>query len=69
LLFGGGLCHFIPSTENDSCRKDNLNLLEKTEYTFIDNRFLFDNLNETDVLPVMGLFTPDVIFYYIYIIN
>jgi len=59
LLFGGGLCHFIPSTENDSCRKDNLNLLEKTEYTFIDNRFLFDNLNETDVLPVMGLFTPD----------
>ena len=69
MLFGGGLCHFIPSTENDSCRKDNLNLLEKTEYTFIDNRFLFDNLNETDVLPVMGLFTPDVIFYYIYIIN
>jgi len=59
LLFGGGLCHFIPSYEEDSCRDDDINLLDKTEFTFINNRFLFDNLNETNVLPVMGLFTPD----------
>jgi len=59
LLFGGGLCHFIPSSEPNSCRKDDRNLLDETEFLFINNRQTFDNLNDTDVLPVMGLFTPD----------
>jgi len=59
LLFGGGLCHFIPSYENDSCREDDLNLLEDTEYLFINDRDSFNRLNNTGVLPVMGLFTPD----------
>ncbi|ORX78876.1 alkaline phosphatase-like protein [Anaeromyces robustus] len=59
LLFGGGLCHFIPSYENDSCRQDDVNLLEDTEYFFINDRASFDRLNDTGVLPVMGLFTPD----------
>jgi alkaline phosphatase len=59
LLFGGGLCHFIPSHEPNSCRKDDKNLLEETEFLFINDRKSFDNLNDTNVLPVMGLFTPD----------
>ena len=62
LLFGGGLCHFIPSHEPNSCRKDDKNLLEETEFLFINDRKSFDNLNDTNVLPVMGLFTPDVRF-------
>ncbi|ORX41501.1 alkaline phosphatase-like protein [Piromyces finnis] len=59
LLFGGGLCHFIPSYEHNSCRNDEKNLLEDTEFLFINDREKFDNLNDTNVLPVMGLFTPD----------
>jgi alkaline phosphatase len=59
LLFGGGLCHFIPSYEAKSCRKDDKNLLEDTEFLFINDRTSFDSLNNTGILPVMGLFTPD----------
>jgi len=59
LLFGGGLCHFIPSYEEKSCRKDNIDLLEDTEFLLINDRASFDKLNNTGVLPVMGLFTPD----------
>jgi len=59
LIFGGGLCHFIPSYEENSCRKDNINLLEDTKFLFVNDRASFDRLNDTGVLPVMGLFTPD----------
>lgn len=69
LMFGGGYCHFLPKSDTRSCRRDERDLFKEASDKFgwkhvlsIDhNRTEFDALpNDASVLPVLGLFHPDV---------
>ena len=65
LLLGGGICHFLPNTTHGSCRGDNVDLWNEATQkygwkTAIQTRDEFDNLPNADILPLIGLFTPDV---------
>ncbi|KAI3661196.1 hypothetical protein MP638_005633 [Amoeboaphelidium occidentale] len=56
LLFGGGLCQFVPQGDG-SCRKDGLDLISLIEGNVVLNRSHFDALDDY-TLPVTGLFSP-----------
>ena len=58
LLLGGGRCNFVPSTTQNSCRDDNLDLLAYARdegFAIATNRTQFNALNGT--LPILGLFS------------
>ncbi|KAL4909686.1 hypothetical protein BDW74DRAFT_186208 [Aspergillus multicolor] len=64
LLLGGGRCNFVPSTTQNSCRDDDLDLLayaREEGFTVATNRTHFNALNGT--LPVLGLFSDDSMRY------
>lgn len=69
LMFGGGICHFLPNTTDGSCRSDDVDLwnVSTKKYgwkTVLRERTDFDKLSNTaDLLPLIGLFTPDVRIY------
>ncbi|KAG5988815.1 hypothetical protein E4U52_006212 [Claviceps spartinae] len=69
LMLGGGRCHFLPNSTEDSCRLDNVDVvkLAKAKYGwgYADSRASFDDLDGGDKvqLPLLGLFaTTDVPF-------
>ncbi|EPY50384.1 vacuolar membrane alkaline phosphatase [Schizosaccharomyces cryophilus OY26] len=59
LMFGGGLCSFLPNSSYQSCRSDDLDLLEyakdNQEFNILLNRTDFDD-SEKHQLPLLGLF-------------
>ncbi|KAI9797293.1 MAG: hypothetical protein M1835_001311, partial [Candelina submexicana] len=61
LMLGGGRCHFLPSSKEGSCRKDDKDLVtiakEKHGYSYISDRKGFDGLNLGSgvKLPLLGL--------------
>ncbi|KAL4959037.1 alkaline phosphatase [Aspergillus stella-maris] len=64
LLLGGGRCNFVPSTTQNSCRDDNLDLLAYARdegFAIATNRTQFNALNGT--LPILGLFSDDSMRY------
>ncbi|KAL9597000.1 MAG: hypothetical protein Q9219_005426 [cf. Caloplaca sp. 3 TL-2023] len=68
LMLGGGRCHFLPNTTDNSCRNDDRDIVElakKNGFSYIDNRKGFDGLNfGTNVkLPLLGLFADTDIPY------
>lgn len=66
LMFGGGRCHFLPSSTEHSCRADDtdvVKLAEKEGWNYIDSREQFDNLGSSVELPMMGLFAGGDIPY------
>ncbi|CAO3658914.1 unnamed protein product [Umbelopsis ramanniana] len=69
LMFGGGICHFLPNTTDGSCRSDDVDLwnVSTKKYgwkTVLRERPDFDKLSNTaDLLPLIGLFTPDHMSY------
>eukprot|EP00842_Homolaphlyctis_polyrhiza_P000766 jgi/Hompol1/1690/HPOL_001422-RA len=67
LMFGGGLCHFIPNTSSTSCRPDGLDVLglaEQSGWKIGTTRGFFDSIEaKQSSLPVLALFTPDHMSY------
>lgn len=68
LMFGGGRCHFLPNSTEDSCRADNkdvVDLAKKSGFTYISDRKDFDNLKGGGGLdfPMLGLFADTDIPY------
>jgi alkaline phosphatase len=69
LMFGGGRCHFLPnSTDDSSCRaddKDIVALAKKQGFSYIDDRAGFDKLKGGAgiKLPMLGLFADTDIPY------
>ncbi|KAL1858692.1 vacuolar alkaline phosphatase [Paecilomyces lecythidis] len=68
LILGGGRCHFLPNTTEESCRADDRDLIEfakKGGYNYIHTRDEFDALNGgTEAkLPLLGLFAKGDIPY------
>ncbi len=60
LMIGGGRCHFVPNTTEDSCRADDKDIVamaqDKYGFTYVDNRKDFDDLNPNSVkLPLLAL--------------
>ncbi|KAI9717920.1 MAG: hypothetical protein M1812_004447 [Candelaria pacifica] len=60
LMLGGGRCHFLPSNEKGSCRKDDKNVVEMAKrngFAYISDRKSFDGLNLGSgvKLPLLGL--------------
>jgi alkaline phosphatase len=63
VLFGGGLCHFMPKGEGGSCRTDDLDLLSMAKdrgFTFLPNRDALSSPPAKSPLPALGLFAPGV---------
>ncbi|KAF2186654.1 alkaline phosphatase-like protein [Zopfia rhizophila CBS 207.26] len=68
LMLGGGRCHFLPNTTEDSCRadgKDIVALAKKNGYSYISDRKGFDDLKGGKALdfPLLGLFADTDIPY------
>ncbi|KAF2638764.1 alkaline phosphatase-like protein [Massarina eburnea CBS 473.64] len=68
LMFGGGRCHFLPNSTDDSCRADNKDVVElakKNGYNYISDRKAFDGLKGGRALkfPMLGLFAETDIPY------
>ncbi|OCT50119.1 Repressible alkaline phosphatase [Cladophialophora carrionii] len=60
LMIGGGRCHFVPNTTEDSCRADDKDIVamakEKYGFTYVDNRKDFDDLDPNGIkLPLLAL--------------
>jgi alkaline phosphatase len=68
LMLGGGRCHFLPNTTEDSCRNDDrdiVDLAKKNGFSYISSRKDFDGLKggEAAKLPLLGLFAETDIPY------
>ncbi|PVI05309.1 alkaline phosphatase-like protein [Periconia macrospinosa] len=68
LMFGGGRCHFLPNSTEDSCRgdsKDIVDLAKKNGFNYISDRKAFDGLKGGSALkfPMLGLFAETDIPY------
>lgn len=68
LMFGGGRCHFLPNTTDESCRADNKDIVKvakKNGYNYISDRKAFNNLKGGRGLqfPMLGLFAETDIPY------
>lgn len=72
LMFGGGICEFLPNSTESSCRQDSRDLLAEAKehfgWTVKLSRDEFDAFNPNDVsLPLMALFAPSVIDDIVYV--
>lgn len=59
LMFGGGRCHFLPNTTDESCRDDEVDVVgiaKKSGWRYAENRHDFDNLGTSIDMPFLGLF-------------
>jgi alkaline phosphatase len=66
LMFGGGKCHFLPGSNQHSCRNDTTDVIkvaQKAGWTYIDSRKDFDSLGKKVSLPMLGLFADADIPY------
>ncbi|KAJ2160505.1 vacuolar alkaline phosphatase [Coemansia sp. RSA 552] len=68
LMFGGGRCHFVPSTRTgESCRLDERDLLAEAQqggYNLLGSRKEFDALNAAAAkLPLLGTFASSHMDY------
>ncbi|OMJ23074.1 Alkaline phosphatase [Smittium culicis] len=66
LMFGGGRCFFLPNSDNNSCRKDNRDLIseaQKKGFTSISSIEQLNSLNSNQKLPLMGLFSDSHMDY------
>lgn len=68
LMFGGGRCHFLPNSTDDSCRaddKDVVGLAKKNGFDYISTRKDFDKLKGGGALnlPLLGLFAETDVPY------
>ncbi|KAJ1913447.1 vacuolar alkaline phosphatase [Tieghemiomyces parasiticus] len=68
LLFGGGLCHFLPNTVPDSCRVDSVDLLARAQnehrFTTLASESALNDLDPDGAqLPLLGLFASDNMAY------
>ena len=60
LIIGGGRCHFLPNTTDESCRaddKDIVNMAKNNGFNYIENRTEFDSLQASGnvKLPLLAL--------------
>ena len=68
LILGGGRCHFLPNHTQESCRKDDrdvVQLAKDHDFSYVDSREGFDGLNFGSAvkLPLLGLFADHDIPY------
>ncbi|KAF2653481.1 alkaline phosphatase-like protein [Lophiostoma macrostomum CBS 122681] len=68
LMFGGGRCHFLPNSTDNSCRADNkdiVGLAKKNGFDYISTRKEFDKLKGGAALnlPLLGLFAETDVPY------
>ncbi|KAJ5468347.1 hypothetical protein N7475_006099 [Penicillium sp. IBT 31633x] len=68
LMLGGGRCHFLPNSQEGSCRGDDHDLIQtaaQNGFGYIDDRAGFDSLRGGDnaSLPLLGLFASGDIPY------
>ncbi|KAJ1658437.1 vacuolar alkaline phosphatase [Dispira simplex] len=68
LIFGGGACHFKPLDSPQSCRVDDVDVLQAAQttygFTYLDSRQEFDRLEPGhSSLPLLGLFADDHMDY------
>ncbi|GBB94341.1 hypothetical protein RclHR1_23380003 [Rhizophagus clarus] len=67
LMFGGGLCFFLPNSTEGSCRIDERDLVKESKkrgFKYLSTRKEFDELEPgKDEIPLLGLFTPDHMSY------
>ncbi|PSN65250.1 alkaline phosphatase-like protein [Corynespora cassiicola Philippines] len=68
LMFGGGRCHFLPNSTEESCRADGRDIVAMAKekgFSYISDRKSFDDLNGGSGLdlPMLGLFAPTDIPY------
>ncbi|KAL2919762.1 vacuolar alkaline phosphatase [Polyrhizophydium stewartii] len=67
LMFGGGLCHFLPNTTSSSCRPDQTNVLAQAAeigWKIGTDRAFFDSIvPDKAQLPIMNLFNLDHMSY------
>ncbi|KAL2868016.1 alkaline phosphatase [Aspergillus lucknowensis] len=68
LIMGGGRCHFLPNTTDESCRGDDRDIVavaKENGFSYIDDRKGFDSLNggADAKLPLLGLFAEKDIPY------
>jgi alkaline phosphatase len=61
LMIGGGRCHFLPNTTDESCRGDSRDLVSEAQtkfgFSYVHDRKSFDGLKKGDAvkLPLLGL--------------
>ncbi|CCU75073.1 alkaline phosphatase [Blumeria hordei DH14] len=69
LMFGGGLCHFLPNTTQGSCRRDDRDVIKIAKndfgWNYISSRKEFDALRpgKSMNVPLLGLFAESDIPY------
>lgn len=68
LMLGGGRCHFLPNSTENSCRsddKDVVDLAKQNGFNYISDRKAFDDLKGGSALkfPLLGLFAETDIPY------
>ncbi|KAL1914923.1 uncharacterized protein VTP21DRAFT_7839 [Calcarisporiella thermophila] len=67
LMFGGGLCFFLPNNSSESCRKDDRDLIAEAQhrgFSTLTTRADFDTVNVNDTsLPLIGIFALDHMAY------
>ena len=66
LMFGGGLCHFLPNSSVGSCRADSINVLQEATQKGFNagvGRPFFDGIGPDSPLPILNLFTYDHMSY------
>ncbi|EGF84160.1 hypothetical protein BATDEDRAFT_15519 [Batrachochytrium dendrobatidis JAM81] len=67
LMFGGGLCHFLPNSTAESCRTDGIDVMEQARnlgWNVGVGKNYFDQIFfEKSTLPLLNLFTLDHMSY------
>ncbi|KAJ2662503.1 vacuolar alkaline phosphatase [Coemansia sp. RSA 1199] len=68
LMFGGGLCRFLPQSDDASCRNDDSDVWQAAKdsgVTAITRRDEFDSISQStsSVLPIIGLFSSSHMAY------
>ena len=63
LMFGGGICHFLPNSTYPSCRRDNIDVFKIAESIGWNIKTGLESFRALDVenapLPLMNLFAAD----------
>ncbi|KAJ2171988.1 vacuolar alkaline phosphatase [Coemansia sp. RSA 560] len=68
LMFGGGMCRFLPQSNDNSCRNDDVDVWQAAKdsgVTTLTRRSEFDLLSQTNqsMLPLIGLFAHSHMAY------